>query len=97
MGGGGGGGGGSSGPLFLTSAGAIGVGISAWSSKMFRPVPSYFVSSLARSQSNRKDGSIECARTGFFVFEDVVRDAGTNVVSEAVLVCGVGVSLLWEL
>ena len=53
MGGGGGGGGGpvSAVSSLLGSAGATGVGISAWVMKMFRPVPSYLVSSLAFSQS----------------------------------------------
>src|SRR5215470_4448602 len=61
MGGGGGGGGGPLAASFAWSvwAGATGVGISACDMKILRPLPSYLVSSLAFSQSNRKLGSRE--------------------------------------
>src|SRR5262245_53821793 len=64
-------GGGGGGPWSTIGAGAwviggvTGVGISTYAWKMFRPLPSYFVCSLARSRSVRSVGSSELIAFGF--------------------------------
>src|ERR1700736_1813087 len=82
MGGGGGGGGGPSDSLDLSVFPlSTGCGISACARKMFRPLPSYLVSSLAFSQSYRRVGSSERGAVLTFLPRPLARDAGRRGVT----------------
>src|SRR6266567_9609158 len=88
MGGGGGGGGGPlSATLFGWTGGVTTFGISTNTRKIFRPVPSYFVSSLIFKTSVRRVGSSDCVAFCCFpparLFEEALgasRSTGSGVV-----------------